>query len=159
MSTVLLPGEANVVRYASPMRVDDFGNVRANAFTRRKGEDGLSVQWLEALPGQSKSEQLAEARRLSRVELKRDGRFAELNVEIANQNLARENVTTSFVHCPLEATDQHEADESHSELRGLPPFEEQIQARIVGDFIAKHCITATHPAMVLTSSQTSREST
>ena len=153
MSTVLLPGEANVVRYASPMRVDDFGNVRANAFTRRMGEDGLSVQWLEALPGQSKTEQLAEARRrLSRVELKQDGRFAELNVEVTNQKLARENVTTSFVHSPLHATDQHEADESHSEIRGLPPFEEKVRAEIVGNFIAKHCITATHPAVVLTSS-------
>ncbi len=152
MSTVLLPGEANVVRYASPMRVDDFGNVGATAFTRRMGEDGLSVQWLEALPGQSTSEQLAEARRLSRVELKRDGRFAELNVEVANQNLARENVTTSFVHSPLHATDQHEADESHSELRGLPPFEEKVRAEIIGNFIAKHCVSATHPAVVLTSS-------
>lgn len=152
MSTVLLPGEANVVRYASPMRVDDFGNVRANAFTRRMGEDGLSVQWLEALPGQSTSEQLAEARRLSRVELKRAGRFAELNVEVTNQNLARENVTTSFVHSPLQPTDQHEADESHSEIRGLPPFEEKIRAEIVGNFIAKHCITATHPAVVSLSS-------
>lgn len=152
MSTVLLPGEANVVRYASPMRVDDFGNVRANAFTRRMGEDGLSVQWLEALPSQSKSEQLAEARRLSRVELKQTGRFAELNVEVANQKLAQENVTTSFVHSPLQATDRYEADESHSEIRGLPPFEEQVQARIVGNFIAKHCVTATHPAVVLTSS-------
>ena len=152
MSTVLLPGEANVVRYASPMRVDDFGNVGATAFTRRMGEDGLSVQWLEALPGQSTSEQLAEARRLSRVELKRDGRFAELNVEVTNQNLARENVTTSFVHSPLHATDQHEADESHSELRGLPPFEEKVRAEIIGNFIAKHCVSATHPAVVLTSS-------
>ena len=152
MSLVLLPGEANVVRYASPMRVDDFGNVRANAFMRRMDEDGLSVQWLEALPGHSKSEQLAEARRLSRVELKQAGRFAELNVEIANQKLAGENVTTSFVHCPLQATDQHEADESHSEIIGLPSCEEKVRAEIVGNFIAKHCITATHPAVVLTSS-------
>ena len=152
MSTVLLPGEANVVRYASPMRVDDFGNVGATAFTRRMGEDGLSVQWLEALPGQSTSEQLAEARSLSRVELKRDGRFAELNVEVTNQNLARENVMTSFVHSPLQATDQHEADESHSEISGLPPFEEKVRAEIIGNFIAKHCVSATHPAVVLTSS-------
>ena len=152
MSIGLLPGEANVVRYASPMRVDDFGNVGATAFMRRMGEDGLSVQWLEALSGQSKSEQLAEARRLSRVELKRDGRFAELNVEVANQKLARENVTTTFMHSPLQATDQHEADESHSELRGLPPFEEKVRAEIVGNFIAKHCVTATHHAVVLTSS-------
>ena len=152
MSTVLLPGEANVVRYASPMRVDDFGNVGATAFMRRMGEDGLSVQWLEALSSQSKSEQLAEARRLSRVELKRDGRFAELNVEVANQKLAREHVTTSFVHSPLHATDQHEADESHGEIRGLPPFEEKVRAEIVGNFIAKHCITATHPAVVSLSS-------
>ena len=134
------------------MRVDDFGNVGATAFMRRNGEAGLSVQWLEALPGESKSEQLAEARNLSRVDLKRAGRFAELNVGDANQNLARESVTSSFVHSPLQATDQHEADESHSEITGLPPFEEQAQARIVGHFIAKHCVTATHPAVVSASS-------
>lgn len=152
MSTVVLPGEANVVRYASPMRVDDFGNAGATAFMRRTGEAGVSVQWLEALSGQSKPEQLAEARRLSRVELKPAGRFAELNVEVANQNLAGENVTSSFVQCPLEATDHHEADESHSEFRGLPPFEEKIRAQIIGNFIAKHCVTATHPAVVSPSS-------
>ena len=148
MSAGELPGEANVVRYASPRRVDDFGNVGAEAFTRREGESGVSVQWLEALPGPSKLELLAEARRLSRVELKPAGRFAELNVEITNQNLAGENVTSSFLHCPLDATDHHEADESHSELRGLPPYEDQVQAQIIGNFISKHCVTATHPAVV-----------
>ena len=152
MSVGELPGEASVVRYASPMRVDDFGNVGATAFLLRTGESGLSVQWLEALPGQSKLEQLAEARSLTRVELKPAGRFAELNVEITNQNLAGENVTSSFVHCPLDATDHHEADESHSEIQGLPPVEDEVRARIVGNFIAKHCITATHPAMASPSS-------
>ena len=152
MSVVSLPSDANVVRYASPMRVDDFGNVGATTFMRRSGESGLSVQWLEALRGKSKSEQLQEARRLSRVELKRAGRFAELNVAVANRKLDRENMTTSFVHTPLQATNQHESDDSHSEIRGLPPFEEKVRAQIVGHFIAKHCVSATHPAVVSPSS-------
>ena len=105
----------------------------------------MSVNWLEAFaPG--KDRQLAEVRRLSRQSVKRNGRYAELNVGVVREKVAEELPTLRIVHDPLGAENDYEADPSHAEITGLPPGDSD-EAMMIGDLIAE-CVITMHPAIV-----------
>ena len=111
----------------------------------RPDETGLSVNWLEAFqPG--RSHQLNEVRRLFRLGLRPNGRFAEMNVGTVIREVAKELTTLRVIHDPLEAKEGFDADPSHAEIIGLPPGDSD-QAVLVGDLIAE-CVIDMHPAIV-----------
>ena len=80
-----LPENDHIVRYVRPSNLE-FGKVNIAEFKLREdrpNEKGVSVNWLEYYENLSKEEQLAEVRRVkaSRLTLRKNGKFAELNVE------------------------------------------------------------------------------
>lgn len=139
-----LPDDSHVVRYAKPTLVREDGSVGGEAFQLRSGEESLSLNWLECFPGISKPQQIDEVRGRSRLQLRQNGRFAELTVGQTKEHVHGELADLRFVHDPLEAEDGFEADPSHSEIMGLPPADSP-DAELVGDMIAE-CVTEVHPA-------------
>lgn len=138
-----LPGDSHVVRYAKPTLIDS-GKVNGAAFRLRESERGLSVHWLECFDGLAKPQQLDEVRRLCRLRISRKGQFAELNVDETKQHVREQLDGVRFVHKPLDVDDNYEADPSHSEIVGLPPWKSPLGA-LIGDMIAE-CVKDTHPA-------------
>ena len=136
-----LPDESHVVRYAAPRHIHDDGSVDGYIFRLRPQESGLSVNWLEYFSQLTKPQQLEQVRQLSRLNLRRNGRLAELSVDLARQEL----LNLAFRHRPLEATAQYLADPSHSEIIGLPPGDSP-QAALIGDMIAA-LVQNLHPAL------------
>ncbi len=76
--------------------------------------------------------------------IRNNGRFAELNVGTTKQHLKEQLSDIRFVHKPLNAIGNHEADPSHSEILGLPDFPDE---ELIGDLIANECIEAIHPGL------------
>ena len=143
-----LPDEANVVRYIKPTMVLEDGRVDGSEFrlrAHRPDDTGVSVNWLECFGALSKAEQLDEVRRLSRLDMRKSGRLAELNVGTTKHYIRNEPDDLRFIHTPLPAESDYEADPSHSEIVGLPPGNSP-QAALIGDMIAE-CIEAIHPAV------------
>ena len=140
-----LPGDNRVVHYVRPDYYSD-GIISKEAFQLRETENGLSVNWLEWFEGLTRSEQLDQVRRLIRLKIAKTGQFAELEVDETIQCLKEKRDKVRFVHKPLDATDEFEADGSHSEIEGLPPREEAEQSSLIGAMIAQHCVKALYPA-------------
>ncbi len=136
-----LPAEDNVVRYVRPRLVLDDGSIEGSAFKLRPNDEGLSVNWLECFEG-AKKDQVVAARRRIRLSMSPNGRLAELNVGYVTQQVCREQIALRFVHAPLDATEQHEADPSHSLILGLPPEHEE-EADLIADMIAE-CVSVVH---------------
>ena len=141
-----LPNDAQVVRYLSPSQVEDDGSVDGAAFQLRQNEKGISVNWLDFFSDLNKPEQLNELRRLSRLELRSNGRFAELNVGVAKQAVRAELPNLRFIHDPLPAVDGYEADPSHSQIAELPPLNDSQRSAMIGDMIAR-CVLNLYPAV------------
>ena len=135
-----LPDEDRIVRYLSATRIVD-GIADGSGFCLGRTETGLSVNWLEVLASEG-TDPLNEVRRLSRLRLRRSGRFAELGVGDVLSTVNEELETLRIVHDPLEG---FIADPSHSQITGLPPADSD-EAALVGDMIAE-CVTAMHPAV------------
>ena len=144
-----LPDAAQVVRYVRPSHIRENGDAAGRAFRLREDETGLSVNWLDYFVGLSKSEQLSEVRRLSGLSLSRNGRFAELNVGVVKRAVRAELPelpVLRFVHDPPAANGAIEADPSHSQVIGLPPFSD-LRSKVVGNLIARR-VQGLHPANV-----------
>ena len=127
--------------------IQEDGTADGSDFRLRPGRPddiGLSVNWLEAF-GPDKIRQLSEVRRLCRLTLRSNGRFAEMNVGTVLSTVSQELDTLHIVHDPLDADGDHDADPSHAEISGLPPGDSD-QAILVGDLIAE-CVTAMHRAV------------
>ena len=139
-----LNDDSHVVRYARPTLIREDGNVGGEAFQLRREESSLSINWLECFVGFSRSQQLDEVRRLSRLQMRHNGRLAQLHVGYAKQYVRDEIDSIRFMHQPLAAEDGHEADPSHSEIVGLPQTDSS-EAELIGDLIAE-CIEAVYPA-------------
>ena len=139
-----LPYDAHVVHYARPTTVREDGRVDGSAFRLRAGDTGLSVNWLEYFAWLTRSQQLNEVRRLSRIEMRQNGRLAELDVG-ATKLYAQQFSSIRFVHTPLPEEGTHEADPSHGEMIGLPPGDSP-EAALLGDMIAE-CVSGVHPAV------------
>lgn len=144
-----LSDEDHVVRYVKPTSVRDDGTVDGSAFclrAHRPDDVRLSVHWLECFRDSTKSDRLAAVRQLSRLRLSERGRFAELNVGTTKRHVLVEDLTLRFVHMPLPAEENYEADPSHSEIDGLPPGNSP-HAELIGDMIAE-AVAAIHPAVL-----------
>ena len=139
-----LPDDSHVVRYAKPTLVREDESVGGEAFQLRPGEESLSVSWLECFLGMSNAEQVDEVRRRSRLQLRPSGRFAELNVGRTKEYVHGELADLRFLHDPLPADGEFEADPFHSGITGLPAADSP-EAELVGDMIAE-CVTAVHRA-------------
>ena len=135
MTSIDLPENDNVVRYVRPRSVSRDGVVDNSAFRLRQQDSGLSVNWLECFQRLTGSQQIDEVRRLSRLERRPNGRFAELNVGVTKRHVKDRLNEFRFVHRPLNAIDKFEADPSHSEIVGLPPGDSP-EAALIGDMIA-----------------------
>ena len=140
-----LPNDAHVVRYVKSSWInDEDGSIDGSAFRLRPNDDGLSVNWLECFSDCTKTQQLNEVRRLSRLKMRKSGCLAELNVGAAKQHVIK-LTALHVIHIPLPAEADYEADPSHSEIRGLPTGD-SLLAAMLGEMIAD-CIEATHPAV------------
>tara|TARA_R110002096_G_scaffold46313_2_gene123601 strand:- start:2007 stop:2459 length:453 start_codon:yes stop_codon:yes gene_type:complete len=147
MMSADLPLADHIVRYVKPSMIEEDGTANGAEFrlrSRRPDETGLSVNWLEAFDP-DKANQLAQVRRLYRLEVKKRGRFAELNVGSVHEKVAKELKTLRIVHDPLDPEDSFEADPSHAEITGLP-LGDSDQAMLIGDIIAE-CVITMHPAI------------
>ena len=117
MNGDLIPDNDNVSRYCRASTVSEYGIPLPQAFQLRRGEDSLSVNWLEYLS----SEDLVDALRLVRMafqdigySLGRNGRFAVLNVgEI--KDLGLENSISLLVR-----HDPQPNNVSHAGIFGFP---------------------------------------
>lgn len=142
-----IPSSDHVVRYIKPTLVRDDGRADGSSFALRNGptnETGLSVNWLEVL-GAERGIQLSSVRNLSRLQLRTNGRFAELNVGTVLEHVREELESLRIVQDPLVETDDFDADPSHAVMKGLPHGDSD-QAMLVGDLIA-NCVITMHPAL------------
>lgn len=144
-----LPNDNHVARYVRPSLIHDEA-VDGSAFLLRPGENGLSVNWLEVLGGNNLHRQLDEVRRLFRLTLSRNGRFAKLNVGETKRHVsegAEDAGISTMLRVsgkPLTRTAEFEADPSHAEITGLPPSDSD-EAMLVGDLIAECVIPPLYP--------------
>ena len=144
-----IPDDDHVVRYVKPSDVDG-ATVNGGAFCLRSDEAGLSVNWLEILNGTDPHSQLDEVRRLFRLQLRSNGRFAKLNVgETKGRVLkgAKEagiSLGLDVCEAPLPRTCKYEADPSHAEITDLLSSDSD-EAMLVGDLIAECIIAPLYP--------------
>ena len=146
-----LPENDHIVRYVKPSNLE-FDRVNIDEFKLREenpDERGVSVNWLEYYKNLSKEEQLAEVRRVkaSRLKLRKNGRFAELNVGKIKRLLSEELPKLRIIHTPRDAERGFLADPSHSEIIGLPSGNPE-QFHLVAQIIVKKCICGLHPAIL-----------
>lgn len=134
-----LPDDANVVHYVSSSRITEHGEASWEAFRQKKRGRAPSVHWLQELGG-TKEHQLARTRQVSRISLRRSGRFAELQVGEVRVQCA----DLAFVHAPLDATGEYLADPSHADME--VPERDSDDERIVCEQIAS-CVNAMHKAV------------
>lgn len=78
--------------------------------------------------------------------MKSSGRLVELNVGVTRERIGQRLDELRFIHKPLNADENYEADPSHSEIMGLPP-KDSPEAELIGDMIAE-CVIAVHSAKV-----------
>lgn len=106
-----IPPEDHVVRYVKLSMIGENNTVMGAEFCLRPGETGLSVNWLEAFCG-SKMDQPAKVRQLNmyRLTIKKNGRYAELNVGEVSRMVSEELGTLRIVHDPIDAERETEAD-------------------------------------------------
>lgn len=143
-----LPDSSHVLRYIRPTLITSDRTIDGSAFRLRPRENGLSVNWLEYdrdLDAAKRVENVI-AHIASRRSISKSGCFAEIPVGRTIKHIAGKHVGLRFIHMPLAATNDHDADPSHSEIEGLPAYESDESA-LIGDMIAE-CVKATHPASV-----------
>ena len=143
MSNHKISSDHHVARYISPSQV--IGDrADGSAFVLKENELGLSVNWLEAFGSVDLCFQLSEVRRLSRLRLAKNGRFAKLNAGITKQYVHNEaankkiSVNLEFLKAPLKKTTEWDADLSHAEITGIPN-RGTVEAAVIGDLIA-YCV-------------------
>ena len=130
-----LPDDNHIVRYVKPSFLLNE-KVTGDAFGLRNNETGLSVNWLEFIEAVDNHSRLNEIMRISRLTLRRNGRFARLNVGDTIRRVLGHALKIGIVEAPLDATKFFEADCSHAEILGLPQAESH-ESELIGDLIAK----------------------
>jgi hypothetical protein len=142
-----LPADDHVVRYVKPSTILEDGTPDGSEFclrVSRPDDEGLSVNWMEAFEP-PKTQQLSEVRRVFRLSVRPNGRFAELHVGTVLRVVPEELATLRILHDPLEAGHGFAADPSHGEIVGLPSGESD-EAALIGDLLAE-CVVGMHPAI------------
>ena len=138
-----LPDDDHIVRYVKPSFLLNK-KVTGDVFELRNNEIGLSVNWLESIDNVDDDLRLNEIRRLSRLTLNRNGRFARLKVGDTIRRVFEEALKIGIVEAPLDATIDFEADFSHAEILGLPQTEND-KSELIGDLIAKGVYVSAFP--------------
>ena len=156
MTTVSLLEEHHVVRYIKPSFIRKDGTIDGGAFVLRKRDSGISVNWLEFFRDSDTSESVGRIRKLIRMELRKNGRFAKLSVGATKSHVFKETTkmgtvaSLDFVKKPLSATAEYEADLSHAEIVGVPnEFDSELVddlAMFVGQSIARCVKLPLYPA-------------
>jgi len=121
MSGQDLPSKDVVVRYVKSPHIGENTGPTGSAFILRKDEDGLSVHWLQAF-NLTRSEQLAQVRKVCRLERKKGACFAEVNVGRVIRELQSSCKGVRIIASPLPPDGSHAADPSHAEIINLPKF-------------------------------------
>ena len=103
MTPRIIQDSDNLVRYLGEMMFRT-GELDGAAFSLRPGEEGLSVNLLDAAGGLTKAEQVAEVQRSIHLRVGRNSRFAELNAGQIRERLAGEFEQTISRAPPPEAT-------------------------------------------------------
>lgn len=138
-----LPDHDHVVRYVKPSCIDQSEDgqtmILGSGFVSRPADaEQLSVNWLEILSVDLELA-LQEVRRISRLTLKRNGRFARLNVGLLKQ-FVKENteplLALDIQHDPLEATEDFPEDPSHALMSPVSSSDSHL-GELVGDLIAE----------------------
>ena len=138
----LLPDDDHVVRYVRPGLIDGK-QVDGGAFVRKEEETALSINWLDYFQNQTKENKLQAVRGLFRLDVRRNGRFAELNVGQTRKHVTSEIKTLKFVEDPLtvDLENNYDADPSHALIEGLPdPNNTPEFAEMIGDMIQERVI-------------------
>lgn len=142
MTAETIDPEHSVVAYAKPTLCQN-GQVDGEVFRRRPvDDDGLSVNWIECFDG-DRAAQIAKISAVSRLTLRANGRFAEVQVKSAAEAVAEHVEAFGAIKAPLPVEEPHPADLSHALFLGLPEFGEEL-AQMVGDMIAAR-VSALHP--------------
>jgi hypothetical protein len=136
----------HVARYARPghtdVRSDGSIIITGAAFLWRKIDSddlGLSVNWLDHLPGTSEDQQLAAIRAHMHLQPAATGRLAILQIGQVTALLSeRAQLSVGFFHDPRPASDRYPyEDPSHSVIAGLPDaVSESLRADVVADLLA-----------------------
>ncbi len=99
-----LPPEHHVAHYCSPITMGQDGLPAVPAFKMKQGHDHLSVNWLEYLGSTDIAQGVAHVRHAfvqKEYRLKRNGRFAVLNVNAARKKVkAGAGRDVRILHCP-----------------------------------------------------------
>lgn len=128
-----LPLSDHIIRYISPTHIDHrsdgVSRMSATGFTLRRHDQGkLSCNWLEYFEG-SDEEQLQYIRDVSRVTLRKNGRYVMLNVGVTLSTVKERTLNQILLHAiyePLDATDTLRADLSHAVLTNFPDEDSAI---------------------------------
>lgn len=136
----IIPGSDNIARLCLPRTVED-GIIQTSAFILRKGEHGLSVNWLEYLKYPDRATEVIEMQKVyaGKLTFGRSAQIAILNVGEICELVYREtedNREIEVLHTPDEEND----DPSHSEIMNLSPDNEFIAELI------REIILETYPA-------------
>lgn len=147
----LVPEQDHILRYIKPMGFQN-GTVSGSEFLKKPNHQGTSVNWIEYFTG-TLEQQIEEIRLRRRLEYKKTGALARLNVRRMKEFVAQETekilptkVLLSVVKDPLEASDDHQEDRSHALIKDVPSLHD-AHAELVGDLI-RQCVIDTHPAIV-----------
>ena len=99
-----IPREHHVSRYCSPNKMGRDGLPTAPAFKMKQGHNHLSVNWLEYFETDDTAQGIAHVRQAfeqKQYALKRDGRFAVLNVNAAQEQVkAGAGLDVRILHWP-----------------------------------------------------------
>lgn len=145
-----LPKPDHVLRYAAPQHIDDDGSGRrilGSAFWSRPVDNNMaSYNWLEKI-GAELEECVQAVRDRKRLRYAKTALLGKLNIGEVEENLASafpKLPKSIFKHDPLEATEEHCQDDSHSLLINMPAKDEPF-VEAMGDLIAEY-VQTTFPA-------------
>ena len=128
-----IPENDHISRLCDNKHVHD-GQIQATAFQLRKGEEGLSINWLELLQCSNREIEINEIRKtlFSKLSIGKRAKIAVLNVgKTCNHVLleSEDNRNLDVLHDPIDTVEI--SDPSHSEIYNLKYEDESISELIL----------------------------
>lgn len=123
-----IPDTHHIGRYCKPSTVAD-GQIQATAFMLRKGEESLSVNWVEFLNYSNRRQEVAELRKIysSKLSVGARAKIAILNVGEVREKVFTETPDSrnlEVLHDPVED------DPSHSGIYNLR-YDDELIAELI----------------------------
>ena len=123
-----LPGKDHISRYCAPKTAPD-GQPTGASFMLRRGEEFLSVNWMEHFGGTDQKAQIAKIRDHIELSLAKFGLFAELNVgRVIDQVQRFGEKQLAILHEPTQG------DPSHSGIHGYQ-HEDLLVAELIAEMV------------------------